>query len=131
MRSYWYFSEKHQQPSYQEQFGDLDRAFTAQGEAIDHCDISQALRVTMDDRRVYVKKYTQAGSRIRKYLGRSKIRGEWENLRFFKSLQIPAPEIVACGERSGWLRYDRGILVMEEVEKGGGTVHQARPRRGE
>jgi hypothetical protein len=63
----------------------------------------------------YVKTYTAGGKNLRRYIGRSRIRADWENLLFFKDLEIPVPEIVACGQELSFGIFKRGALITKEV----------------
>jgi len=58
----------------------------------------------------YVKQYHRRGRGLRRYLGRSRARGEWENILLFQSLGIPCLRLVAYGESR-----DIGVVVTEEV----------------
>ena len=65
---------------------------------------------------LYIKKYKKSGKFLRKYLGRSRLRAEWENLLFFASLGIPVPPMLAWGEERKGLCYIKGALVTLKVE---------------
>lgn len=51
---------------------------------------------------------------MRRFLGRSRLRAEVENLQYFSKLNIPAPQIVAYAEqRKGF--FKKGALVLREI----------------
>lgn len=69
-----------------------------------------------DDKSYYIKRYHKAGNHLRRYLGRSRVRGEWENLIYFMRMGIPIPAIVAYGEKRTGGLFNKGYLITEEVE---------------
>ena len=52
---------------------------------------------------------------MRRYIGRSRVRAEWENLLYFQKHGIPTARLVAFGERRASLFRREGMLVTEEV----------------
>ena len=46
----------------------------------------------------FIKKYHSRGRGLRRFLGRSRARAEWENILLFQCLGIPTPRLVAYGE---------------------------------
>lgn len=95
-------------------FPDLDQAAACQGEFINENWMSQLVLVSAADRRFYVKTYASRGRWLRRFIGRSRIRAEWENLQAFEKLSIPTANVVGYGEQSQGGRY-RGVLITEEV----------------
>ncbi|MHA7841035.1 MAG: lipopolysaccharide kinase InaA family protein [Gammaproteobacteria bacterium] len=63
----------------------------------------------------YVKYYKKAGKGLRRWFGRSRIRGEWENLQYFARLGIPIPPIIAYGEYRVWRYFHGGFLVTQAI----------------
>lgn len=59
----------------------------------------------------YVKYYHRGGKGLRQWLGRSRLRGEWENLHYFATLAIPTPKIIAYQEFKKWGLFQEGFLV--------------------
>ncbi|MDP6263933.1 MAG: lipopolysaccharide kinase InaA family protein [Pseudomonadales bacterium] len=100
-------------------FGSLDDVFSMQGEVVTRSPISALVKVDVAGKCYYVKKYQRAGKHLRRYVGRSRVRAEWENLQLFKVIGIPTPPVVAYGEEVGYNVSHRGALVTEEVT---GTV---------
>lgn len=97
------------------EFHSLNDTLAIKGELVSKSRISYLLKTTIEESVFYVKVYTGAGKHLRRLLGRSRVRGEWENLLFFQSLGIPVPHIVAYGETRQWGLFTRGILVTQEV----------------
>lgn len=64
--------------------------------------------------RYYVKTYVSRGRGLRKYLGRSRLRAEWENLQQFTVMGLPTADLVAYGEAGRGNNY-LGVLVTREV----------------
>lgn len=96
-------------------FSTLDAAFSVPGEYVASDPLSCVTRATVGGRVFYIKRYTGAGKGFRRYLGRSRLRGEWDNLTLFHRLGIPAPAIVAVGEERRLGSYQRGALVLAEL----------------
>ena len=78
-------------------FADLDAVFALEGEQITQDLISTVHKVWVADRYYYVKRYTGAGKNLRRYIGRARIRAEWENLQHFQAWGIPSAIIVGFG----------------------------------
>lgn len=96
-------------------FKSLDEVFSVQGEIVTSSPISHLIKVEVAGKRYYVKRYQRAGKHLRQYVGRSRVRAEWENLQFFKAIGIPTPQVVAYGEEVGYNVLRRGALVTEEI----------------
>lgn len=97
-----------------EAFDSLDTVMRLEGNFIGKSPLNSVHRVEIGGKAYYVKKYTRAGKKLRRYFGRSRAQAEWENLAFFASLKIPTPKLVCYGQRRGLLDY-QGVLVTEEV----------------
>lgn len=114
----WRFPSQHLDHEVLTAFSSLDKAFACDGEFITASPISEVVRTSLGNRTYYVKKYWRRGKYLRRFVGRSRVRAEWENLLFFQSLGIGVPGIVAYGERgaSRWLNKKyRGVLITEEL----------------
>jgi hypothetical protein len=73
------------------------------------------IRVERDGVNYYVKRYTGAGKGLRRYLGKPRVKSEWQNLKRFAKWGIPTAEVVAWGlERKG-LAYSRGAMITREL----------------
>ena len=59
----------------------------------------------------YVKQYRRRGRHLRRFVGRSRARAEWENLKIFQGLGVRTARPVAFGEDND----GRGIVVTEAV----------------
>ena len=97
-----------------ELFPSMEACDGTEGEAINGNRMSRVVRVSDGGAAYYVKVYARRGRWLKRYLGRSRARAEWENQRLFHSLGIPAAEVVACGERPPGPDY-RGVVVTREV----------------
>ena len=96
-------------------FVDLDAVFALQGEFITRDPLSEVVRVECDGLRYYVKRYHGAGKGLRRFLGRPRVKAEWQNLKHFAKWGIPTAPIVAYGlERRGGA-FVRGALITREL----------------
>ena len=108
------------EPEYQAlapQFGTLDAVFSLQGERLTRDPLSEVVRVNLQGINYYVKRYVGAGKGLRRYLGRPRVRSEWQNLKRFTKWGIPTAEVVAWGlEREG-AAFGRGALITKELPR--------------
>ncbi|MBK3866147.1 heptose kinase [Pseudomonas stutzeri] len=96
-------------------FADLDSVFALAGEPITSDPLSEVIRVECAGLRYYVKRYWAAGKGLRRYVGRPRVKAEWQNLRQFESWGISVAPVVAWGlERRGGA-FVRGALITREV----------------
>lgn len=96
-------------------FADIESVFTLQGKVITQDGISSVHKVWVGDRFYYVKRYTGAGKNLRRYVGRSRIQAEWENLLTFQAWGIPTAPVVAFGSERHGGAFMRGALITEEL----------------
>ncbi len=75
---------------------------------------STVFRCHIDGKTYYVKRYHSTKG-ARSWLGKSRLRGEWHNLKLFRQLDIPTAQLVAFGEERFILRAGRGALVTESL----------------
>ncbi len=114
-------------------FGSLTTVFALQGERLTKDPLSEVIRVERNGVRYYVKRYSGAGKGLRRYLGRPRVKAEWQNLMLFRRWGIPTAPIVAYGmERRGGA-FLRGALITRELEQTDdlallATTHDARLR---
>lgn len=102
-------------PEAAERFASLDAVFRLEGERIASDPLSEVIRVTCGGQRFYVKRYWAAGKGLRRYLGRPRVKAEWQNLRQFQRWGIAVAPLVAWGlERQGGA-FRRGALITLEV----------------
>ncbi len=74
----------------------------------------------------YIKIYHRRGRYLRKYCARSRARGEWENLHYFKQNNLPVPEVLVYGESSRRKHYEGGFLVQREISASKDLSHIAK-----
>lgn len=84
------------------------------GELISSDPISEMRRVKADGTAYFVKIYYQAGKHLRRFLGRSRARAEFENLNYFDACGIATPNIVAFGEFTQGVKR-QACLITEEI----------------
>ena len=65
----------------------------------------------------YVKRYWGAGKGLRRYLGRPRVKAEWQNLKIFAKWGIPTAPIVAYGLERRAGAFVRGALITRELER--------------
>ena len=91
------------------------RASASGGEYFSRSNRASCRRVSVEGQGFYIKIYDFSARGLRVWLGRSKARTEWENLALFRSLGIPTPDVVACGETRKHGRVQSGALVTAEI----------------
>ncbi len=93
--------------------GSLRDTISLPGSTVNASRMSKLSIVEIDDSRYYVKTYFYRGKGLRKYLGRSRVRAEWENACLMHALGISVVKPVAWGEENcgGY----RGVLVTREL----------------
>jgi len=97
-------------------FASLDAVFALDGEPIAKDPLSRVLRVTVGGQRYYVKRYTGAGKNpLRRWLGRPRVRAEWENLLDFHAWGIPTASVVAYGLERRFGKFLRGAMITQEI----------------
>ena len=114
----WHIDPTYRNSDLGDHFSTMERVFDLDGELVSRGPLNRLLRVERLGRAFYVKRYTGAGKGLRRYLGRSRVRAEWENLRLFAELGIAVPRLVAWGEERHLRRFRRGAIVTEEVPGG-------------
>lgn len=98
------------------QFGDLASVFALEGKRLTRDPLSEVVLIERDGVRYYVKRYWGAGKGLRRYIGRPRVKAEWQNLKNFAKWGIPTAPIVAYGlERKGGA-FVRGALITRELE---------------
>ncbi len=94
-------------------FDTLEKVFSLTETPLSKSSISDVLKIAVDKKNYYVKRFYQKGKSWRRFFGRSRIRGDWENLQYFQSKHIPTVYIVAFGEEN--LPKYRGALITKEI----------------
>lgn len=102
-------------PAARAAFADLDRVFALDGERIASDPLSKVLRVEIAGIRYYVKQYWGAGKGLRRWLGRPRVKAEWQNLRHFARWGIPTAPIVAWGLERRCGLFVRGAMITREL----------------
>ncbi|WAF85425.1 lipopolysaccharide kinase InaA family protein [Metapseudomonas otitidis] len=96
-------------------FGTLEAVFQLEGERLTSDPLSEVIRVEIEGVRFYVKRYWEAGKGLRRYLGRPRVKAEWQNLKLFAKWGIPTAPIVAHGLERRAGAFVRGALVTREI----------------
>lgn len=100
-----------------DEFGSLMTVFALEGERLTKDPLSEVIRVELNGVRYYVKRYSGAGKGLRRFVGRPRVKAEWQNLMLFRRWGIPTAPIVAYGmERRGGA-FLRGALITRELEQ--------------
>ncbi|UVE18312.1 lipopolysaccharide kinase InaA family protein [Pseudomonas sp. LS44] len=103
------------EPSAAALFADLDAVFALQGEEITRDTLSEVLRVEHLGRRYYVKRYWGGGKGLRRYLGRPRVKAEWQNLKHFAKWGIATAPLVAYGLERQHGKFARGAVITAEL----------------
>jgi tRNA A-37 threonylcarbamoyl transferase component Bud32 len=99
----------------QTEFADLNQIFNLQGETITSERLSDLIRIKIADDFYYVKRYRVAGKGLRRFLGKSRIRSEWENLLWFAEQDISTAPVIAYGLETRWGLFHRGAMVTKGI----------------
>ncbi len=97
-------------------FPTLEKAWNQSGVVINDNLMSRLTCVQVEGKIYYLKAYKKRGKSLRRYLGRSRVRAEWENLQILESIGIPTLRLVAYGEASGQFGDRKGALVTSELQ---------------
>ncbi len=95
-------------------FTDFETAFSWPGEVVSKGPVNEVVHTSVRGVGYYVKRYRSGGKWLRRWLGSSRARAEWQNLRLFHELGIPTPPLIAFGEQRGLHGERRGVLVLRE-----------------
>ncbi|MGH8349587.1 MAG: lipopolysaccharide kinase InaA family protein, partial [Pseudomonas sp.] len=96
-------------------FGSLEAVFALQGEQITRDLLSEVIRVERNGVNYYVKRYVGAGRGLRRYLGKPRVKMEWQNLKRFAKWGIPTADVVAWGLERRGVAYARGAMITREL----------------
>ncbi|MCB1615765.1 MAG: heptose kinase [Pseudomonadales bacterium] len=116
MSEFWKVTNEYKNSPIARYFSDLAMAYELRGQLVSKDPRSQVQKCHFEGRHFYVKQYHASGKYLRKYLGASRVRTEWENLVLFRQWGIPVPKVVAYGEEKCFGKFVRGVLVTEELE---------------
>lgn len=98
-------------------FGSLDAVFALEGEHLTRDPLSEVIRVHRQGVTYYVKRYRAAGKGLRRYLGKPRIKSEWQNLKRFGKWGIPTAEVVAWGLERNGAAFHRGAMITRELPR--------------
>ncbi|MEX6501446.1 lipopolysaccharide kinase InaA family protein [Pseudomonas zhanjiangensis] len=110
----WYLDPQYRQLV--ADFGSLDAVFALQGERLTKDPLSEVIRIERGGVRYYVKRYWGAGKGLRRYIGRPRVKAEWQNLKCFAKWGIPTAAIVAHGLERRAGAFVRGALITRELD---------------
>ncbi len=111
----------------QDIFAQPHTCINLEGEEVTSDRMSRVSRVKTETGVYYIKQYWDGGKQLRRFIGRSRIQGEWENLEYFAAHGIRTPRLIAYGRdtRAG------GVLITAEVENSSdlATIARQEPER--
>ncbi|NRH27889.1 MULTISPECIES: lipopolysaccharide kinase InaA family protein [Pseudomonas] len=102
-------------PAEVQAFASLEAVFATQGREITRDPLSEVILCELDGQRYYIKRYLGAGKGLRRFIGRPRVKAEWQNLKNFIKWGVPTAPVVGFGlERKGWA-FSRGALITREL----------------
>ncbi|SFT73210.1 lipopolysaccharide kinase InaA family protein [Pseudomonas marincola] len=102
-------------PAEVQAFASLEAVFATQGREITRDPLSEVILCDLDGQRYYIKRYLGAGKGLRRFIGRPRVKAEWQNLKHFIKWGVPTAPVVGFGlERKGWA-FSRGALITREL----------------
>ena len=107
----WTIVAEYQQTTLGKRLKNFDDAYNFKGEYVD----IKVLKISVEDKNYYLKKYAMFKRIIPRYISFSKVKMEWKNLLLFQKLGIPAAKLVAYGQETRGRVIHRGVLVTEEL----------------
>lgn len=114
--------------------GSLDAVFALQGRRLTSDPLSEVILFEHQGVRYYVKRYWGGGKGLRRFIGRPRVKAEWQNLKHFAKWGIPTAPIVAYGLERRLGAFVRGALITRELENTLDMAHMAKrkdPRFGD
>lgn len=113
---YWFNSDYQSITELATQLATLDDALAScKGTCLTRSPHSELYRVQSPIGYLYVKIYRSAGKKLRRFICRSRAQAEWENLKYFQSLGIHTPDLIAYGERRAWGLFRMGVIIIREI----------------
>ena len=97
-------------------FTSLAAVFALEGKRLTRDPLSEVILIERDGVRYYVKRYWGAGKGLRRYVGRPRVKAEWQNLKYFAKWGIATAPIVAHGLERRAGAFVRGALITRELE---------------
>ena len=111
----WHLRREYAQGETARHFANLDTVFALSGENIAQSTLSQVIRIHIDGRDYYVKRYSGLGKRpFRRLFEPPRVKLEWKNLRRFAAWGVPTAPLVAYGRELShgiWGKFTRGALI--------------------
>jgi len=111
----WKWCSEPRNAAESEAFASLERVFELSGMQVSAGRLCCAVRVSVEGRNYYVKRYHARGKHRRKALGRNRPVCEARNLAYFDRMGVPVPRVLACGSQRVLGLFRRGAIVTEEV----------------
>jgi tRNA A-37 threonylcarbamoyl transferase component Bud32 len=96
-------------------FGNLDAIFALKGQKITQDKVSDVIKVAHQGVNYYVKRYTSAGKGLKRFFGKPRVQGEWENLQWFAQWGIPTANLIGYGLEKKWGLFQRGAIITQEI----------------
>lgn len=112
-----YLRESGDEATLRDRFGSLDAVFALTGQRIARDPLSEVLKIEVGSRHYYVKRYHGAGKHLRRWLGRPRVKAEWENLRHFAAWGIPTATVVGWGMERRHGAFHRGAMITAELPR--------------
>lgn len=128
-RTQWNLHARSGNSAETEVFADFDRVFQMDGHEVSAGRFCRCVRVQLEGRDYFVKRYHPQGEHFWKSFGRSWPIAEYRNLKYFERMGIPVPRVVAYGSRRVLGLFRRGVIVTEGIPRAVDlkTFAQARP----
>lgn len=111
----WYLDPAYAQLA--SDFASLEAVFALEGERLTRDPLSEVIRIERAGVRYYVKRYWGAGKGLRRYIGRPRVKAEWQNLKCFAKWGIATAPIVAYGLERKAGAFVRGALITRELDR--------------
>ena len=108
------------------EFGSLDAVFALQGRRLTSDPLSEVILIEREGVRYYVKRYWGGGKGLRRFIGRPRVKAEWQNLKHFSKWGVPTAPIVAFGLERRFGAFVRGALITRELENTLDMAHMAK-----
>ncbi len=96
-------------------FRSIETTFKLKGIQITRGRLNQLICHEIGNKRYYIKRYTRPGKGLRQVMGRSHLRGEWENLLRFKQWGLPTVQLIAFGLEKYGPFFKRGAIITVEA----------------
>ena len=96
-------------------FSSFSKTWNQAGTMLDGNWMSNLMTLGVGSRQYYIKRYESRGRFLRHFIGRSRVRAEWENAQLFQLFGIPTARLVAYGEETRLVGARQGIIVTEGI----------------